>query len=66
MDANTSARLFDIEQCAKVLRVIPATVRRRIADGQLEAYRVGRQGNIRVDERSLDELLVPYRKENPK
>jgi excisionase family DNA binding protein len=40
--------------------VSPATVRRRIAAGELEAFRVGRDGKVRIRERSLDELLVRY------
>jgi excisionase family DNA binding protein len=60
MAANDSPRLLDVKQTATLLHVSPATVRRRIAAGELEAFRVGRDGKVRIRERSLDELLVRY------
>ena len=46
------ARAGSIQQGAALVRVHPDTIRRRIATGELHAYRLGKQ-IIRID---LDEL----------
>lgn len=49
-----------IQQAAEALQVNPLTIRRRIADGTLEAQRFGPR-LIRIDPRSLAALGVPLR-----
>lgn len=51
-----SRKLLTLAEAAARLNVNPRTVRRRIADGTLTAYRVGPQ-LIRVDAAELDVLL---------
>ncbi len=58
MDATTSARLLTIADTAERLHVSTKTVRRRIADGRLTAYRVGPH-LIRLDPAEVDGLLRP-------
>jgi len=53
--------LLTVNETAKLLRVSPITVRRRIADGQLEAVRVGK--GIRVRREAVDEFLRPALRE---
>jgi excisionase family DNA binding protein len=60
MIANKTTRLLDIAQAARRLHVSPDTVRRRIRSGELQAYRVGANGNVRIAVDSVDALLVPY------
>lgn len=52
--------MMDVAMAARKLHVSRETIRRRIADGSLLAYKVGVNGNVRILERNLDELLVPY------
>jgi excisionase family DNA binding protein len=64
IDVNHDASLgslLTIDEVAHALKLSSATVRRRIADGSLEAVRVGRgEGrSIRVPSRALERLLVP-------
>ena len=47
-----------IADTARVLGVSERTVRRWIANGRLDVYRIG--GRIRVPERALREAYVPY------
>lgn len=55
----TSSTTFEtIAEAASRLHVSPKTVRRRIADGHLTAYRVGPQ-LIRLDPAEVDALLRP-------
>jgi excisionase family DNA binding protein len=60
MNAMTSTRLLDVQQAAKRLRVSEYTIRRRLRDGSLRGFRIAPNGGIRIDERSVDALLVPY------
>lgn len=48
-----------IEDAATYLGVHPGTVRRRIAEGKLKAYRLGGKLTIRVKLADLDALLTP-------
>jgi excisionase family DNA binding protein len=64
IDVNADATLgplLTVHETAHALKLSEATIRRRIADGQLEAVRVGRgEGRtIRVPSRALERLLVP-------
>ncbi len=43
--------VFTVDEAATVARVSPATIRRLIAAGKLDAFRVGR--SIRIDRSSL-------------
>src|SRR5688572_18626973 len=49
--------LLTVEETAQLLKVVPVTVRRYIADGRLPAVRVGRA--VRVDKESIGSLLKP-------
>lgn len=53
--------LLTVNETAKLLRVSPITVRRRIADGQLKAVRVGK--GIRVPREAIDRFLRPALRE---
>jgi excisionase family DNA binding protein len=50
-------QLLTVRQTAQMLRVAPITIRRYIADGKLEAVRVGR--GVRVPEETVAALLEP-------
>lgn len=52
-------QLLTIREAARLLRVSTDTVRRRIADGQLEAQRVGELGPLRIPARAVRDLLRP-------
>lgn len=47
-------------EAARIANVHPATIRRRIADGTLKAYRIGPR-LIRVDRASLEALMTGQR-----
>ena len=53
--------LLTIEEVAIRLRLSRQTVRRRVASGELRAFRVGyRPGApVRIEARSVDEMLRP-------
>lgn len=53
--------LLTVNETAKLLRVSPITVRRRIADGQLKAVRIGK--GIRVPREAIDLFLRPALRE---
>jgi excisionase family DNA binding protein len=50
-------RLASIQKAAEYADVNPRTIRRRIADGTINGYRLGRA--IRVDLNELDAALCP-------
>jgi len=52
-------RLLTIADAAARIGVHPCTVRRRISDGTLPAFRVGGQRLIKIRESDLDRLLPP-------
>ncbi len=58
MTADRTQKRLSVAQSAARLGVSPWTIRRRIADGSLTAYRVGPK-LIRVDLNELDALLRP-------
>ncbi|MDX3661296.1 helix-turn-helix domain-containing protein [Streptomyces sp. ID05-26A] len=43
--------LYTLDEIAKPLRVSAVTLRRRIADGELKAFRVGRGWRVKQSER---------------
>jgi excisionase family DNA binding protein len=49
--------LLTIQETAQLLKVNPITVRRFIADGRLEAVRIGRAVRVRKD--AVDQLAQP-------
>lgn len=51
--------LLTQQQVAEELCVDVSTVRRWIANGKLQAYRVGNSRTIRVERASVDALLTP-------
>lgn len=52
--------LLTLDEAAEVLGVCTVTIRRRIADGSLRAYRVGPR-LIKVDADDLHDLIRPLR-----
>ena len=48
MNGEPLGEMLTIRQVAQMLRVHPNTLRRRIADGSLTAYRVSARGDIRI------------------
>lgn len=54
--AKHARRLVSINQAARLVDVSPRTIRRRIADGSLNAYRFGPRV-IRVDLDDVESLL---------
>ena len=52
------SRLLAVDEVARLLRVSPKTVYRRVWDGSLPALRLGEGfGPLRIDERELSEWL---------
>jgi excisionase family DNA binding protein len=49
--------LLTIQETAQMLKVNPITIRRFIADGRLEAVRIGR--GVRVRKEAVDQLAAP-------
>ncbi|MEO3939197.1 excisionase family DNA-binding protein [Dermatophilaceae bacterium Soc4.6] len=59
--ANTARRSYEsIAQAADRIGVSQRTLRRRIADGSLRAYRLGPR-IIRLNATEVDDLMVPVR-----
>jgi excisionase family DNA binding protein len=60
-DDSRAGVLLTVDEVALRLKLSPATVRRRIADGELPELRVGHaQGrSIRISSHALESLLVP-------
>ena len=55
-----SKRLASLRRCAEYLSCEPRTIRRLIAGGHINGYRVG-QKMLRVDLNELDAFLQPVR-----
>jgi excisionase family DNA binding protein len=62
MEAIRSERLLDVEMAAKRLHVSPATIRRRIQDRQLRAFRVGEAGGLRIRAKDVERSACPLRR----
>lgn len=55
----TRRRYITVAEAAEYLQISDRTVRRLIADGELNGYRMGRSGRvIRVDLNEIDEQLM--------
>lgn len=52
-------RYITLDDAAEYLSVSPLTVRRRIATGELKAYRLGRSRTIRLDLADVENMLRP-------
>jgi excisionase family DNA binding protein len=59
MDSQPSVKLLTIKEAALLTKLHPNSIRNAIAQGRLEAFRIGR--NIRINEQELLNLLTPYR-----
>jgi excisionase family DNA binding protein len=59
MQVTESRRLLDVTQAARLLRVCPTTIRRKIARGELDAVRLGANGTYRVTQDAIDRFLRP-------
>ncbi len=57
MSSNVASKLLTPREVAVRLRVCTETIYRKIASGQLEAYRLGELGPLRISEEALDLLL---------
>ena len=53
--------LWSVSHVARRLRISRMSVYRRIEDGQLEAYRVGVDGDYRIPPEAVERLLRPAR-----
>lgn len=52
-------KLYTINEAAGIVRQHPNSIRNAIAQGRLEAVRIGR--SIRISEQALLNLLTPYK-----
>jgi excisionase family DNA binding protein len=59
MTAHAGRRLMSIESAAEYLDCSTKTIRRRIASGDLRAYRLASSRVIRVDLAEVDRMLRP-------
>ena len=64
MKRETAAQLMTIQEAARMMRVSPITVRRHIANGKLEAVRVGRQ--VRVSSEAVERFMKPFKSKSAK
>jgi excisionase family DNA binding protein len=56
-----STPLLTVAEAASELRLSKLSVYRFIADGRLDAVRIGENGKLRIPRNALDRLLVPAR-----
>lgn len=61
MNGELKGKMLTIREVARMLRVHPNTLRRRIADGSLTAYRVSARGDIRLKDEDVWEYLERMR-----
>lgn len=59
METQQQVKLLTIKEAAERLRQHPNSIRNAIAQGRLEAVRIGR--SIRISEQALLNLLTPYK-----
>lgn len=52
-------RYVSLDDAAAYLSLSTLTIRRRIADGSLTGYRIGRSRTIRIDLDELEQMLRP-------
>jgi excisionase family DNA binding protein len=58
MFTNATPRLLSVNEVAKLLRLHPHSVYRKINDGSLPAVRLGEDGPLRVDAAELKDWLA--------
>ncbi|MGW4578007.1 helix-turn-helix domain-containing protein [Rhodococcus aetherivorans] len=56
---RTRPRYLTLAEAGEILGCHERTVRRRIADGELKGYRLGKSQHLRVREDELDALMLP-------
>ena len=59
MHTVVPSTLLTVPEVARALRCSPASVYRRVSDGQLEARRVGETGPLRFEPEAVERLLRP-------
>ena len=59
MQQVAPSKLLTVPEVARVLRCSPASVYRRVSDGQLEARRIGESGPLRFEPEAVERLLRP-------
>lgn len=59
MVSSKQRQLVSVAYAADYLGVVPRTIRRRIADGTLTAYRIANSRVIRLDLAEVEQLLRP-------
>ena len=57
---TNDARMYAIPEIAQILHVSERTVKRRIADGDLAAHKLGRQW--RITKHDLESYLIKHRR----
>lgn len=57
----TEEKFYTVEEVAKILKVNPMTVYRRVKEGKLKVYKVGRV--FRISEESLKNYLLLTKKQ---
>ncbi len=53
--------LLTLREVAEAVNVAETTVRRRVRDGSLSAYKLGKRGQLRVKEEDLESFLEGQR-----
>ena len=68
---DTPGEMMDVEQVAAYLGLHPLTVRRLARDGEIPAFKVGRQWRVKrgllgqwIEERSFENMQHPPNEEN--
>jgi excisionase family DNA binding protein len=56
---ESHVNLLTIKEAARLTKLHPNSIRNAIAQGRLEALRIGR--NIRINEQDLMNMVTPYR-----
>lgn len=59
MHTATAPRYVSVQEAADLLSVSQKTIRRRIADGELDAVRVGSGRSVRIPADAVGQLLRP-------
>ena len=59
MNMVAPSKLLTVPEVARVLWCSPASVYRRVSDGQLEARRIGESGPLRFEPEAVERLLRP-------
>jgi excisionase family DNA binding protein len=60
MLTDETSRLLTVSEAARLLRLHPHTIYRRINRGELRAFRLGEDGPLRVCSNELERWLAQY------